>query len=578
MKLGSYCITVLHSTIAFWILISFILFLHSNCNWRKLLSFHDPAALARVDDLMIGHKKKEAELYKYLKSVYEDPPKQKCEYPTIRSEDDILKENHVRSSIRFIKSKRPEHTQGNKGNTSDYIDREYIGKRNVYKSDEAIIGCSTVPNVVPSTHSSSQMFKKATHTPSQRRSFKSRISKKHETVKMIRSILEERSPSMYKYVDRMLRDHLGQEDELLDNLILEFGLSEKRDLLDTKHRTALMENYDKSFEIQYNSSGSSDCEFQMNVNSSVSSLEKSTGLAPDKGRKLTYYKDSNMTPSPRKSRKGSFHESPQPRNASFPGNNGVIVPRHSRAQSFTSYTCPTSRTSTSTSTLPVVLPSPMAHYPHNSPPSEIPPHPSPSTPHRSFSFNPTYDKFSIISPVRAEDHNSPKQFPDSTRSTLSRLFPTASPSLSGDSSLLNTPIDSPRTPYRPVEDCSPSQIYAHALDRSDQYDMPMVTLKLPINRSSHSRVSPNVTPTTPPRGTSPLSPPLPLPPSPVRFSQSPPKVGICPPPPIRLPTGSTPPHTARSDRSDRSEPSLTQIVERTQKMAIASPVTSDECV
>jgi hypothetical protein len=517
---------------------------------------------------MIGHKKKEAELYKYLKSVYEDPPKQKFEYPTIRSEDDILKENHVRSSIRFIKSKRQEETQGNRGNTSDYPDREVIGRRNVYRSDEVIVGCSTVPDVVPSTHTSSQMFKKATHTPTQRRSFKSRISKKHETVKMIRSILEERSPSMYKYVDRMLRDHLGKEDELLENLILEFGLSEKRDLFDTMHRTTLMENYDKSFEIQYNSSGSSDCEFRVKTNSSVSSLEKSTGQAPDKARKFTYYKDASLTPSPRKNRKGSFHESPQPRKASFQGNSGVIVPRHSRAQSFTSYTCPSSRTRT----LPVVLPSPMAQYPHNSPPSEIPPHPSPSTPHRSFSFNPTYEKFSTISPVRSEDHSSPKPFPDSTRSTLSRLFPTASPSLSPECSLLNTPVDSPRSTFRP-NDRSPSQAYSH--HRSDQYDMPVVTLQLPLNRSSLSRVPSQVAPSTSPQGTSPLPPPLTLPPSPVRFSQSPPKTGVCLPPPVRLPTGNTPPHTARSDRSEQS---LTQIVEKTQKMAIASPVTSDECV
>lgn len=506
--------------------------------------------------------------------MYEEPLKQRVEYPTIRSEDDILKENHVRSSIRFIKVKRQEltQTQGSRGGTSDYLAREVIGRRNVYRSDEAIIGCSTVPDEVPSTHNPSQMFKRAAHTPTHRRSFKSRVSKKHETVKMIRNILEERSPSMYKYVDRMLRDHLGREDELLENLILEFGLTEKRDLFEIKHRTALMENYDKSFEIQYNSSGSSDCEFRETLQSSASSLEKTNGQAQDKGRKFTYYRDASLTPSPRKSRKGSFHESPQPRNASFQGNSGVIVPRHSRAQSFTSYTCPTNRSSSST--LPVVLPSPMAHYPHNSPPSEIPPHPSPSTPHRSFSFNPTYDNFSTISPARSEDHSSPKPFPDSTKSTLSRLFPTASPSLSPECSLLNSPADSPRTPFCPT-DYSPSQTHAH--DRLEQYDMPVVTLQLPLNRSSLSRVSSQpVIPTTPPREISTLSPPrllLPLPP--VRLSQSPLRSGICPPPPIRLPTGSTPPHTARSDSSEQS---LLHIVEKTQNMAIASPATSDDCI
>ena len=513
---------------------------------RNLLAEHDPSALSRVPALLESHKDKELELFEYLQSVYKGA-KVRNYYPEVKSEDEILNQTNVRSSIRYYRSNRSseiiitnpeviENGEAFQGNVL-HEKNEKNGGKNIM-SDDKVKERSTVPDIQGSKNNTLKTNKKNISNPhGQKRSFKNRIAKKHETVKLIRNILEEHSPSMNKYADRMLRDFLGREDELLENLIFEFGLTEKRDQLNLKYMNDLMVNYDNSFEMQDNSD-SSDSADEGNMRAHYS---HSNNVSPDKHilnaehtRKLTYYKEHSLIPSPKKNRKGSFQDSPTSRNASFTGNTGVIVPRQSRAYSFTSYTSPVKNIpNTDAQTmgqhsphiprLPVQLPSPKTHYPNRSPASEVPPHPSPTSPLRTFSFYSNWSSSasnslhgsleSIPIPVQGPVQV-PPQYKKSTkphksnsilddknqsatslsypipsvekRTTLSQLFATQSPATSPAYTPIATPPDSPS---RGVQ--KPVPIGDGDTEGSGSSGSKEVTLHLPLNRSSFSRASVN---------------------------------------------------------------------------------------
>ena len=543
---------------------------------RNLLAEHDPSALSRVPALLDSHKDKELELFEYLRSVYKGS-KIRNHYPEVKSEDEILNQTNVRSSVRYYRSRRnsenivtnPEDIENGEATQIVSVPNEIREEGKTSMLNDKAKEHSTVPDIQGSKNNSLRTNKKGIpNTQGQKRSFKNRIAKKHETVKLIRNILEEYSPSMNKYADRMLRDFLGREDELLENLIFEFGLTEKRDLLNLKYMNELMINYDNSFEMQDNSD-SSDSNNEGNIraqyshSNSTSPGKHNTNMNADHIRKLTYYKEHSSIPSPKKNRKGSFRDSPTSRKASSTGNTGVIVPRQSRAHSFTSYISPKKtiippegqtlgQHSTHNPRLPVQLPSPKAHYPNRSPASEVPPHPSPNSPQRTFSFNSNWSSSAsgslhgssesvpipVLGPVlglvqvptevltqetKPYKSNSivevrkpsaislsyPAPVSMERRTTLSQLFPTQSPATSPAYTPVATPPDSPDTrPFGapkpvPTEDADDTEGSGSSSNKE-------VTLHLPTNRSSISRASLN-------NGTSPTS--LTTPTSPTAFKQ-----------------------------------------------------------
>ena len=325
----------------------------STFNYRSLLSKHDKLALRKVTEILNGHINKEEELYQYLLTVYKEreisvshlPPS-----PTAKPKDNSIIKNdiiYIKPTIRFIKNSKEKQSDINTdliGNESIAIAQENVKmeqisisempilrnhhiQSNPYLSDQIIDNCSTVPTLEGSgILNSSVPYKKYAHGPqTPRKSFRSKISRKHEIRKLIRKILEEYSPSMSRYADRMFRDHLGREEELLNQLKREFnippnrnifnGKSEEKEIEKDKEKKLIMnrnENnlllYNNSYPLQYNSSESSDSgeNLYMSNNKSRDDLHNlKTNI-----NKLAYYnkngKSNSNNSSPNKNRRKSF--------------------------------------------------------------------------------------------------------------------------------------------------------------------------------------------------------------------------------------------------------------------------------
>ena len=473
-------------------------------------------ALSSLRDLLEAHRHKEKELFTYLQSVYTDTSKRQPSYPVL-TEDHSLRPATTRPSIRYtrdlgskelthgdpttlIKQERREKgREGDRGRdrggcskergaeerernkeieVMDKKEKERSDCRSSIRSSGIIphhtVGClEDQSNVNRSSHriSSSPRRREVSipqpKIPTRRKSFKSRIARKHETVKMIRKILEEHSPDNFKYADRMLRDYLGREEDLLEKLLQDFGLTDERDTaMERERERDLMTSYDKSFRIQSNDSSESDNDTayipphkalngfgQSAVVSTSGSTQPTTtaNRADKKFKRVPSLCHSTGSAPAVKSDKSSGNvrdrdgdrdrQKPRATSLNLPAAKKIfLVPRPLRAKSLTSSNttspaldlparilAPVAHSSSHTLSnqsrippahrepepereregwtheVPIELPSPLGRYPHNSAPSEVPPHPSPMGPGGAYSFNRT----SSTSPSRMPSHPMP---------------------------------------------------------------------------------------------------------------------------------------------------------------------------
>lgn len=490
-------------------------------------------ALSSLKDLLEAHRHKEKELFSYLQLVYTDTSKRQPSYPVL-TEDHSLRPATTRPSIRYTRdlgSKELTHgdpttlrqARREKGRERDRDRGWYSEERGaegrernqvVELTDEKekersqcrsslrpsgfiphhTVGCledQSIVNRLSHRTSSSPRRREVSipqpKIPTRRKSFKSRIARKHETVKMIRKILEEHSPDNFKYADRMLRDYLGREEDLLEKLLQDFGLTDERDTaMERERERDLLTSYDESLRIQSNDSSESDDDIAYKpphktfngfsqsavVSTSgstqptttinradekfkgVPSLCHSTGSAPAVG--------SDQSSGSVRNRDGDRDcQKPRATSLNLPAAKKIfLVPRPLRAKSLTSSNttspaldlpvrilAPVAYSSSHTLStqsrippahkepapvreregwtheVPIELPSPLGRYPHNSAPSEVPPHPSPMGPGGTFSFNRT----SSTSPSRLPSYPMPP-----TTKTEKKLWSDSKCRISGD--------------------------------------------------------------------------------------------------------------------------------------------------
>ena len=451
-------------------------------------------AVSSLQDLLEAHRHKEKELFNYLLSVYADTSKRQPSYPVL-IEDHCSRPSGTRPSIRYTRDlgsrelkalahgdstglRQEGRSNGrgvDRGGSSRErgvkerersienemrvrTEKERMRSRSSVRSSEHMEGSLADNNSnhqsVQGTYGSPGKMKASLPQPKQarRKSFKSRIARKHETIKLIRKVLAEHSPDNFKYADRMLRDYIGREEDLLEKLLQDFGLTDERDTeMERERERDLLTSYDKSFRVQYtDSSESTDdtphqpqhkpvYELDKSAVSSTSSstqhrnpadqLERkfkmvpssfSTGSVPAfKGSTASGVTNGNAGKGNGKARTTSLNlpvvrkEFLVPRQARAQSlSSPVVTPsrppihalapvvRSSRKQSNHSRTPPVHREPERESWphgVPIELPSPLGRYPHNSAPSEVPPHPSPMGPGSTFSFNRTFS----TSPSRA---------------------------------------------------------------------------------------------------------------------------------------------------------------------------------
>ena len=486
-------------------------------------------ALSSLKDLLEAHRHKEKELFSYLQLVYTDTSKRQPSYPAL-TEDHSLRPATTRPSIRYTRdlgSKELTHgdpttlmrqARREKGRERDRDrggctkergaeERErnqeikLIDKKEKEKSQcrSSIRSSGIIPHqhhavgrledhstVNLSSHRTSSSPRRREVSipqpkiPTRRKSFKSRIARKHETVKMIRKILEEHSPDNFKYADRMLRDYLGREEDLLEKLLQDFGLTDERDTaMERERERDLITSYDKSFRIQSNDSSESDNDTayqpphktldgfsQSSVVSTLGSTQHTTAVnrADKKFQRVPSLCHSTGSVPAVGSDRGNGNvrnrdgdrdcQKPRATSLNLPAEKKIfLVPRPSRAKSLTSSNtsspahdlpvrilAPVAHSSSHTLSnrsrtplahkeperepereregwnheVPIELPSPLGRYPHNSAPSEVPPHPSPMGPGGTFSFNRTIS----TSPSRMPSYPMPpttekKQWSDS---------------------------------------------------------------------------------------------------------------------------------------------------------------------
>ena len=466
---------------------------------RLLLLQYDPMAVSSLQDLLQAHRHKEKELFNYLLSVYNDTSKRQPSYPVL-TEDHCSRPSGTRPSIRYTRDlgskelkalalgdsttdlRQEGRAKGrgvDRGGSSRQLgaeerersiendmrirkekEKERARCRSSVRSSGHMEGSladnNSVHQSLQGTYGSPGRTKASLPQPklARRKSFKSRIARKHETIKLIRKILAEHSPDNFKYADRMLRDYIGREEDLLEKLLQDFGLTDERDTeMERERERDLLTSYDKSYRVQYTDSSEStdDTPHQPQHkpvneldNSAVDSTSSSTqhrNAADQPERKFKKVPSSFSTgsvPSLKGSTandvrngnagKGKGSEKARTTSLNLPVvKKEFLVTRQARALSLSSSTVTPSRPPIHAlapvvrasrkpfnhiktqpvhrepereswpNGVPIELPSPLGRYPHNSAPSEVPPHPSPMGPGSTFGFNRTFS----TSPSRA---------------------------------------------------------------------------------------------------------------------------------------------------------------------------------